>query len=35
LWDRENEYVRRNVKYCYQLNPEWYGEAINYCLTKL
>jgi hypothetical protein len=35
LWDKDNEYVRRNVKYTYQLNPEWYSEAINYCLTKL
>jgi len=35
LWNEENEYVRRNVKYSYQLNPEWYSEAINYCLTKL
>lgn len=35
LWDRDDEYVRRNVKYTHQINPEWYSEAINYCLTKL
>jgi hypothetical protein len=35
LWDKDNEYIRRNVKYSYQVNPEWYSEAINYCLTKL
>ena len=35
LWEKESEYIRRNIKYSYQLNPEWYSEAINYCLTKL
>lgn len=35
LWNKENEEIRRNVKYSYQLNPEWYSEAINYCLTKI
>jgi hypothetical protein len=35
LWNEDNEIKRRNVKYSQQLNPDWYSEAINYCLTKL
>jgi len=35
LWSKENEYIRRSVRYSQQLSPEWYGEAINYCLTKI
>jgi hypothetical protein len=35
LWGQENENIRRNVKYSQQLDPKWYGEAINYALSKL
>jgi hypothetical protein len=35
LWNEQNEYIRRNVIYSQQLNPEWYSEAIIYCLTKI
>jgi hypothetical protein len=35
LWGSENENIRRNVKYSQQLDPEWYGEAINYALSKI
>lgn len=35
LWNRDNEEVRRYVRYSQQLNPEWYSEAINYCITKI
>lgn len=35
LWCKEYEQIRRNVRYSYQLDPEWYGEAITYCLNKL
>lgn len=35
LWGPENENIRRNVKYSQQLDPEWYGEAINYALSKI
>ncbi|MDB5006256.1 MAG: hypothetical protein JWP45_649 [Mucilaginibacter sp.] len=35
LWSVENEFKRRNIKYSQQLEPEWYGEAVNYCLNKL
>lgn len=34
LWKKENEDVRRHVRYSQLLNPAWYSEAINYCLTK-
>jgi len=35
LWGTENENIRRNVKYCQQLDPSWYSESICYCLTKI
>lgn len=35
LWNKDNEYIRRNVKYSYQLSPDWYSEAINYSLSKI
>jgi hypothetical protein len=35
VWRPNNENIRRNIKYCQQLNPEWYSQAINYCLNKL
>ena len=35
LWNEQNEYIRRNVIYSQQLNPEWYSEAVIYCLTKI
>jgi hypothetical protein len=35
LWNEQNEYIRRNVIYSQQLNPEWYSEAIIYCLNKI
>jgi len=34
LWKKENEEIRRHVRYSQVLNPAWYSEAINYCLTK-
>jgi len=35
LWDKASEEVRRYVRYSQQLNPEWYSEAINYCISKI
>ena len=35
LWHEDNEFRRRNIRYAQQLNPEWYAEALNYCLTKI
>lgn len=35
LWNSDNEEVRRYIRYSQQLNPEWYSEAINYCITKI
>ena len=35
IWDDKRDDIRRNVKYAHQLNPDWYSEAINYCLNKL
>lgn len=35
IWSEEYEEIRRNIKYAQQLNPEWYSEAINYCLNKI
>ncbi|OCX52761.1 hypothetical protein BEL04_00025 [Mucilaginibacter sp. PPCGB 2223] len=35
LWSVESEFKRRNIKYIQQLDPEWYGQAVNYSLTKL
>lgn len=35
LWKKEYINIRRNVRYCQQLNPIWYSEAVNYCLHKL
>lgn len=35
LWKKENEEVRRHVRYSQLLNPAWYSDAINYCLTKI
>ncbi len=35
IWDDKRNHIRRNVKYAQQLNPDWYSEAINYCLNKL
>lgn len=35
IWNISNEEVRRYIRYSQQLNPEWYSEAIVYCLSKL
>jgi hypothetical protein len=35
LWGIENENIRRNVKYCQQLDSSWYSDSICYCLTKI
>jgi hypothetical protein len=35
LWNSDYEEVRRYIRYSQQLNPEWYSEAINYCITKI
>jgi hypothetical protein len=35
LWHEDNEFRRRNIRYAQQIDPEWYAEALNYCLTKL
>lgn len=35
LWHRDNEHKRRNIRYSQQLAPEWYAEALNYCITKI
>lgn len=35
LWGKENENIRRNVKYSQQLDPQWYCEAVNYALSKI
>jgi len=35
LWGIQNENIRRNVKYCQQLDPSWYSESICYCITKI
>lgn len=35
LWKKENEEIRRHVRYSQILDPAWYSEAINYCLTKI
>lgn len=35
LWSEHSEHICRNVIYSQQLNPEWYSEAIIYCLNKI
>lgn len=35
IWDSSNEEIRRYIKYSQQLNPEWYSEAIIYCMGKI
>ena len=35
LWNQQNDVIRRNVIYTQQLNPDWYSEAIIYCLNKI
>lgn len=35
IWKQESDAIRRNIKYCKELNPKWYSEAICYCLSKL
>jgi hypothetical protein len=35
IWSEKGEYIRRNVKYSYQLNPEWYAEALVYSMSKI
>lgn len=35
IWNSSNEEIRRFIKYSQHLNPEWYSEAIVYCLSKL
>jgi hypothetical protein len=35
MWKLEAENIRRNIKYSQELNPQWYSEAICYCLSKL
>ncbi len=35
LWSIDAEIVRRNIQYCYQLHPQWYGQAICHCLSRL
>lgn len=35
IWGPKNKKIRRHIKYCYHLTPEWYADAIIYSLIKL
>lgn len=35
IWNKDGEFIRRNIKYSQDIHPEWYSKAICYCLGKL
>lgn len=35
IWRDDYEFIRRNIKYCQDINPEWYSKAICYSLSRI